>query len=274
MSIPSLDFLDLDMAKAYDAGELRYDPSQPRKPNGQFGSTGGASTSGDDDVDVDSGDSDDYASIANPGELDGDIPASALSAQQESYLEDELDGIMVEAVVDYTGAAHYDTNKVMRGAPPPPITNEDIAFEAEALGEYVNMAVLGAPPIDKDIVVYRGVSEKALGLDSVTYGDQQLDELIGTSFIDKGIVSTSVDAAQARGFTVNQPVVLAVRVPKGSQALYVDKMSTHPGEREVLLPSKTKFSVVAIERPKSGTLKNHAVIIVDAETLPFSDLNA
>ena len=257
--------LEINAAAATDGRSALDDDEQreqPRKPNGQFGSTGGTSTTGDTGGDAPGG-----GATTNIGGTEAEYESTITTLQndQADYIEN-LPGEQLESVVEYTSSAHYDINKTMRGAPPPPIENQDIIDSAERHAGLVNNAIHDAPSLSNDITVYRGVDAGVLGIKAENPDFEFLSpKLAGAVFTDGGIISTSISSSEAKRFDPNG-VVLAVRVPKGSKALYVDDISTHPGERELLLPMDTKFTILDVQRPVTGKLKGMTVLSVEANT--------
>lgn len=241
--------------------EARFNPNQPRKPNGQFGSTGGMSTAGDTGGDTPGG----GATVDVTGsDTTMESAFMTLENDQMDYIE-TMPGEYLAGITDYTGSDHYDINKHMRGAPPPPITDQAIIDKAERNAGLVNNAIYDAPSLSNDITVYRGCGNSTLNIKPGTEIDELDSTLAGNSFRDGGIISTSISATEASRFE-DSGVVLAVKVPKGSKALYVDDISTHTGEREVLLPMDTEFKILSVQRPVTGRLKGRTVVSVEAKT--------
>jgi hypothetical protein len=108
--------------------------------------------------------------------------------------------------------------------------------------------------LDKDVVVYRGVADTDF-LDS-------LDALkVGDEVVDRAYVSTSgnfLHAAMTSG--VGRPV-MEVRVPAGSNALYVESFSANTGigEEEYLLPRGTTLRYTG-QRDVGGSGKKGSTV--------------
>lgn len=259
--------------------EKRYDPDQPRDADGKFGSGSGggddddldeidydefeamvaedeaAEAGGDTNDDDDSGGSDkpEWASDEDLGSRESaDAAESKVIDEQKSYLAD-LPQVADEALQDYTGNGHRAVNRGLRGAPPPPLegTAKENAIEQ---GEWINDAIQNAPPLTSDAVVFRGMSMEALGIDPTAGGiDRQLDNLVGSSYRDDGIISTSFEREVAADFAMSAgDIKVAVLVPKGSSALAVGALSQSYQERELLLPAGTEFEIVGLSGQGRG----------------------
>lgn len=93
----------------------------------------------------------------------------------------------------------------------------------------------------EDFTVYRGVSEDfANKLKS------------GTSFYDKGFVSTTSDKNIAGEFSGSKGVLMEISVPKGSKAISLAKSSKHPEEKEILLNRNGKYKITGESKNESG----------------------
>jgi len=245
----------------------RYDPDQPREDDGKFGEGGGGEGGGGSDggsnkntigtneskVEIDPemediAGSDEYARIADDVLADeqGEYGAGLVPAQRE-------------ALDNYTASGHSSINKTLRGAPPPPPSPER-AEKARVEAEQINGAIRAAPAIEESVIVYRGIGDGA----EARFNDAK----VGATFVDKGIVSTSLSLDTARKFgemgTLGTPrTLLEIRVPGGSNALSVSAFKGREWmEHELLLPSATKFTVVGKKRLETG----QTVVIVDANT--------
>jgi hypothetical protein len=216
--------------------EERYNPNQPRDGDGKWTSSGGMGGAADDALWTEQG----TGGSAQVGAL--------LQDQQEGYIS-SLDGDTHSALGSYTDSGYKSINKTLRGAPPPPVTDPDSIASSQRMAARIDTAVRNAPPLEQDVLVFRAVSHKAMPKIKT-----------GAVVEDKGIVSTSVSSVVAGGFAADmsaEPVMMAIRVPKGSRALYVDSISANPGEDEVLLPMGTKMRMMG--KLADGTIKMEVV---------------
>jgi len=285
-SIPSLDELDVVIA-VLDDDEARYDPLQPRAPDGKWSSGGGGFNAdsvntgesggdADDDDEFDSEQDGEFEPVlGNEGDVGSEEHAKAeekrLMAEQEEY-QTSLGEEEILAIESYTGGGYRSINKGLRGAPPPPIEEElgEDALAAVALDTVtLDSTIAGVPPTTKPITTFRGTSAKALGIDG--NDEESIRELgrSGASFTDQGFVSTSLAVSTATSFgggvSTGGNVTMEVRIPSGSRAMSMGRHSSvnlgGETEFEVVLPPGTRFNIV-------GTRKygRRTVLVVDADT--------
>ncbi len=94
-----------------------------------------------------------------------------------------------------------------------------------------------APPLQEDIIVFRGGSKSILG----SLAKLDPSELPGRVISDKGFISTSVLPKEAKQFS--HGVFLAIKVPKGTKGAYIDLISGFNGEREYILDKGQEFLI-------------------------------
>lgn len=242
----------------------RYDPDQPRDDDGKFGEGGGGGGDGD------GGKKNTIGTNESEVEIDPDIEdiagseeysqiADGVLADEQGEYGDGLVPAQREALDYYTGVGHRPINKTLRGAPPPPPPPE-VVERSRAEAERINGAIRAAPALEQGVIVYRGIGDAA----EMRFNDAP----VGATFVDKGIVSTSLSIDTAQGFSgVDKSDVpstlLEIRVPSGSNALSVSAFKGREWmERELMLPSETEFTVVGKKKLETGQI----VVIVDANT--------
>jgi hypothetical protein len=141
--------------------------------------------------------------------------AAKLTAQQPPADKDER-----AAIDHYTNGGYTSINKGLRQG-----LGAASSKTVKALDDW-----LAKSEVKEDLKVYRKVSgEYANVLKSVMFP--------GAKFIDRGFVSTSIN----NGWSGD--LYFEINVPKGAKGAYVDNMSSHPGEKEFLLPRDSKFVV-------------------------------
>jgi hypothetical protein len=114
-----------------------------------------------------------------------------------------------------------------------------------------------------NFITWRGTSSKELDALLAPLDDvKDLDKLIGQSFTDKGFCSTSIQKAHAEYFSSGQQYFLEIEVPKGAKGVYLEPFSMHPGEKEFVLQSRTRFTIKDITRRKDGKGYNLIVRVV------------
>ncbi|MEV7955774.1 ADP-ribosyltransferase [Streptomyces sp. NPDC088252] len=149
---------------------------------------------------------------------------------------DNLDPSAKQALWDYTGEtfpSYHDMNGHLRGTPgfgPKPEVLHDIA-EMDR--------VMSTRPVPDDIMVVRGTGLGHLKLDSPL-------DMLGKTYPDKGYTSTSLGNHPVSGFA-GKEAILHLRVPKGTPALWLEKVSKFDvSERELLLARGSEFKVTRV----------------------------
>ena len=150
----------------------------------------------------------------------------------------------VEGVRTYTGSAYRTMNGYLRG----------IISKSDAGKYYLDSIDMCKKALEKsslpeEVIVRRGSSygsiKRLLNEASKDIMDvsKEYQKYIGTVVEDKGFLSTSPDPYG--GFS--DDVEYIIKVPKGAQAMYVDLMSKHQGEKELLINAGSKFVIKDIE---------------------------
>ncbi|MEV6961557.1 ADP-ribosyltransferase [Streptomyces sp. NPDC051207] len=155
---------------------------------------------------------------------------------------DNLDPSARQALNDYTGEgfpSYKDMNGYLRGTGgygPDPAT-------LHAIDEVDR--VLSSRPVPDNIMVVRGTGLDHLNLDSPA-------DMLGNTYPDKGYTSTSLGNHPVDGFK-DKPAILHLRVPKGTPALWLEKVSQFDvKERELLLARGTEFKVTRVFMDEAG----------------------
>ena len=260
---------------------------QPRRPNGQWGSTGGAgSTGGGKTGKAKPAKTKKEKQPKQPAQPKGYSKAKPGSKKyandtQEKMREEQSVAVGTNAlkasekmsISNYTQTGYLDTNKVSRGAPPPPLTGQRLK-NAERVGNEVDGVIKRTPPLTSDIVVHRGTTTAVLGVESL----DDLDGLVGSEFSDKGIVSTSLSLSTAQLHANKKPggaVIMKVTVPAGSRAYavpeeleYFNPMNIKESfETEVLLPRGTRFKVTSVGEERGFGVLNVEVVADSTRSL-------
>lgn len=139
-----------------------------------------------------------------------------------------------DAVTHYTGHHYSDMNEYLRGISSS-IGRTDKAAIRDA------QAALAQASLPEEVVVRRGASYNMLRDLGVDYSDKS--NVIGMIVEDKGFMSTSPDPNG--GFSGS--IEYVVRVPQGSQAMYVAPISNFRSERELLINCGGKYMVEEVE---------------------------
>lgn len=145
------------------------------------------------------------------------------------------------ALTQYTAGGARDMNALLRGTRPP--TERD----SLVLGD-IRDAVAEMRPLPVDVLLYRYVGPEAFGVASVA----DLTGLVGRRLQERGFMSTTLvaegwsDRAGQMAMASRRPVRMEIAAPAGTRAAYVDPISAHPGQYEMVLAPGTVFQVVEV----------------------------
>lgn len=167
-------------------------------------------------------------------------------SMMESWADDWLKTISATergAVRTYTGSAYEDMNDYLRGLSSTTYHADDIK---------ACQAALAKASLPEETIVRRGSGYnmlQELGLGKIT--PQNKSNVIGAIVMDKGFVSTSPDSSG--GFSGS--IEYVIRLPKGSQAMYVAPISKFRSERELLINCGGKYAVEDVEFDSWGSVR-------------------
>lgn len=165
--------------------------------------------------------------------------------EMESWCDDWLRAISSaerNGVEVYTGSAYVNMNEYLRGQR----TTTRYADEIKQA-----TAALKKASLPEEVIVRRGSDYNMLRELGVDISEANKDKLIGAIVTDKGFMSTS--PASGGGFSGD--IEYVVKVPKGSQAMYVDTISWHRGEEELLINRGGKYIIEDVEFDSYGDVK-------------------
>jgi hypothetical protein len=143
----------------------------------------------------------------------------------------------------YTGSAYTNMNEYLRGQRSTTRYTDEIKACQSALSK---------ASLPKETIVRRGSGYNMLnelGIGSIT--PENKANFIGAIVQDKGFVSTS--PAPHGGFSGS--IEYVIRLPQGSQAMYVDSISRFEGEQELLINCGGKYQVEDVEFNSYGDVK-------------------
>ncbi len=103
---------------------------------------------------------------------------------------------------------------------------------------------MGGRAVPEDIMVVRGT-----GYDHLLERVDMLSDLEGTIVKDDGFTSTSLGKTAAFDY---QPMIMHLRVPQGTPALWIDHISVNKGERELLLARGSDVKVTRVFQDTAG----------------------
>ena len=156
-----------------------------------------------------------------------------------------LTGTQKSAVVSYTGSAYEAMNNYLRA---------NGAYDASDRTKQLIkqcQAALKKASLPEEVIVRRGSGYnmlKELGLD---ISEVNKDKLVGGIVQDLGFLSTSPDPSG--GFSSG--IEYVIKIPEGSQAMYVAPISQFHSERELLVNCGGKFMVDDVEFDNYGDVK-------------------
>ena len=166
--------------------------------------------------------------------------------EMDNWTNDWLKTITSEeksGVRTYTGSAYTNMNEYLRGQR----STTRYADEIKAC-----QSALSKASLPRETIVRRGSGYNMLdelGLGKVT--PQNKDKFIGAIVQDKGFVSTS--PSPSGGFSGS--IEYVIKLPQGSQAMYVDSISRFQGEEELLINCGGKYMVEGVEFDSYGDVK-------------------
>lgn len=166
--------------------------------------------------------------------------------EMEKWTDDWLQTITAtekSGVRTYTGNAYHDMNRYLRGQ------SSSTSYEKEIKA---CQKALSKASLPQETVVRRGSDYnmlRDLGIGNIT--PQNKSKFIGAIVEDKGFVSTS--PSPHGGFSGS--IEYIIRLPQGSQAMYVDTISRFQGEEELLINCGGKYMVEDVEFNSYGDVK-------------------
>lgn len=172
----------------------------------------------------------------------------------DTWTDDWLKVISAEersGVRTYTGSAYWDMNDYLRGGKSSTKYMDDIKACQSALSK---------ASLPQETIVRRGSGYNMLtelGMGKIT--PENKDRVIGAIVQDKGFMSTSPDPRG--GF--HESIEYVIKLPQGSQAMYVNSISLHPSEKELLINCGGKFVVEDVEFYDAGFVKKIYMTLIN-----------
>ena len=164
---------------------------------------------------------------------------------------DNLDPSASRALNDYTGEgfpSYRDMNGYLRDIGGYGPRSETL----HAINEVDR--VLSSRPVPDDVMVVRGTGLDHLKVDSPA-------DMLGNTYPDKGYTSTSLGNHPVPAFK-GKPAILHLRVPKGTPALWLEKVSQFGlEERELLLARGTEYKVTRVFMDDAGKWQIYGEIL-------------
>ena len=173
------------------------------------------------------------------------------SRWENDLTENERNGI-----VTYTSNAYSQMNRDLRSG-----KIKGTLYEKE-----INAATKGLEKtiLAEDTVVFRGMGEidafsAWTGISKSDLSKKAVqDSLIGTKLVEKGFMSTGTNMGSAWS-----GLKLEVYLPKGTQAMYVDPISRHKGEYEILVQRNSTFEIKEVKTNDQGYIEGLVLMLVE-----------
>lgn len=158
------------------------------------------------------------------------------------------------AVRRYTGSMYEHMNKLLRDPEKEKsLQSAQFISKVEDLIEKCKSA-LSKAKLPEDIVVRRGNDYNVLtsfGLADGPITKEKVNSVIGAMVEEKSFLSTSIN----RGTEYDDcKYEYIIKLPKGSQAVYVDSFSYHEGEKEVLVNAGGKYMIEDVDFDENGNV--------------------
>ena len=172
-----------------------------------------------------------FREIKKKGEMNA---FEKLHTPRSKLTSDEID-----AVDNYQAGENEGMNRLLR-------TGKG-SKRAESRVENLNSAFDKTPPLQEDVVLYRGLNVGRFTDKNGTMPGQ---------ITDKGFVSTSLNVGIANSFSEGRPkgAVMEIKVPKGTRVLSVNAIQGFSGdEREFILSPSSTFKILSSSRRKGLT---------------------
>lgn len=179
--------------------------------------------------------------LPGPGPFDAAKPASDFKHMSNAQVRAEQDAYMAKtgtpwsaaskkALYKYTGSMYKIYNNYLRGKP--------VTINAKEKQEILHIQA-GMRPLQSDVFLVRGTD--FTNFPPGFQDKESVKQLIGKpGFEDKAFVST----ATSGGFSGE--VRMEIEAPKGTMGAFLDDISGHQGENEILLAAGTKFKVLSV----------------------------
>ena len=150
-------------------------------------------------------------------------------------------------IEEYTGSVYVSINGVLRETSNPPSHVKD-SYLARA--DNISSAI-SKFELNDNITVFRGVNLDAFGLvggDNIFSAETEkgMKALVGTTFVDKGFMSTS--AVKSSAFN-SKDAKISINVPKGKgRGAWVKPLSIYSYENEFLLQKGSGLKITKVEK--------------------------
>ena len=189
------------------------------------------------------------AALARPRVL---TPGEASVMQREMLGGQEWTAGQREALREYTAGWAGSINKALR-------TKQRKVHET--VQQFTRDIHAAMRPLPRAVVLYRYVAPDAFGRGRKR--PERLVDLVGKTLQDAGFLSTSIarsgydDQFDQMALATMRQVLMEIDVPAGTSVAYVDELSAHPGQWEMLLDAGIKYQIESV-----STEGRHTVVKV------------
>lgn len=177
--------------------------------------------------------------------------SKALELQKIQLASDPWTTTQKNALAKYTGSYYTTMNPIVR----------DIVKETQYQSETTLLTAArtavniqaGMRPLPESIKVFRKTNPDQFSAFGLNHSSKFADikKLEGKLFIDQAPMSTSIDPNKWSG-----SVHFEIDLPKGTPAVYVDNISSHQGEMEMILALGLKYRIISVKE-QHGITKVH-----------------
>jgi hypothetical protein len=155
--------------------------------------------------------------------------AAALQRNMNKATPPPLSYSKKKALNTYSEGAYQDINGCLRGDKWSPCT--------PAINKTISQIKDSMKPSTEDVQLYRSASHWSFGVDS----PEELHSLVGKTFVEKGVVSTSI-----KEFKWSGDVDIYIEAPKGTKMVWMKPYSEHPDEEEMTLAPDQRFEIISV----------------------------
>ncbi len=160
-----------------------------------------------------------------------------------------------EAAKYYTGVGFVDMNNFMVGR-----INDIVVDDSEEVRKKILKPIeekcklldeaLSKTKLPEDVITYRGIKAKAverlLESGGAVAGNVITNKIFMSSSLDKSVAETFAGKVE-QDIVGNKKTLIELRLPKGTHAAYVGKISDLPDEYEVIIKPGVKFKVLGMK---------------------------
>lgn len=162
--------------------------------------------------------------------------------------EDSVSTDEAKSIAFYSHTGDNQINSILRRG----IADDDIKGYVQDLDNIISRF-----EVPEDVSLYRGSNLDFLNRE---FNINNLEDLLGKSYIDKGYVSTSIILDNA---FLNKDAVFEIKLPGGKgRGAFISSFSRHFDELEFLLKRNTKFKIVDIREWYNPRQKKNVSYIV------------